>query len=77
MMLPILRWANESVTFFGTGLYGFTYACLNGNARGISKYVSLTAVGAGLFYSIIREKSKKSMNAKNVVLITGCDSGLG
>lgn len=77
MLLPLLRWANESVTFFGAGLCGFTSVLVQRSPRNLIKYVGLSTIGAGLFVSIIRQKTKRAVSPKSVVFITGCDSGLG
>lgn len=76
-MLPILRWTNESITCIGAGIFGLTSVLRNGNLRSVTKYVGFSAIGAGLFLRFIRKPAKKIVNPKQVVLITGCDSGLG
>lgn len=76
-MLSMLRVATEGVTCFGSGVLGLTTVVMKGNIGNISRYVGFTAVSAGIFYTIIRQKSKRAVSNKSVVLITGCDSGLG
>lgn len=67
----------ESASCFGSGVFGLKYILLNGSGMKILKYVTFSTIGAGLVFSLIQRNRQKPINARNVILITGCDSGLG
>ena len=57
--------------------FGFTMILAKGNLLGLARFVGLSAVsGAGMCY-YLRAKEKKPVSHRDVILITGCDSGLG
>lgn len=41
------------------------------------QYAGYTAIGATAIFAAIKFRQKKIVNNKNVIIITGCDSGLG
>lgn len=67
----------ELATCFGSGVLGMGYVLINGNVNKIFKYLTLSSIGAGIMYSLVQRNRKKAVNENNVILITGCDSGLG
>lgn len=65
---------------YGGGLWCLTRnhsGTINDNTIRILKGVAYSAIGTGLLYSTFRRQRKKTVNERNVILITGCDSGLG
>lgn len=76
-MCDIVRLVQETATCFGSGIFGLGYILKNGNGSKISKYLTFSTIGAGIMYAVIQRHRKKSVNEHNVILITGCDSGLG
>lgn len=76
-MACVVRLLCDSITCLGSGVLGFSYILLNGNGTKICQYVTLSTIGAGLVISLIRRNLQRTVNERNVVLITGCDSGLG
>lgn len=41
------------------------------------KYIGLAALAGGGIISLLNHKSTKTVNENDLVVITGCDSGLG
>lgn len=76
-MACIVRLLCESVNCLGSGVLGLGFILLNGNGSKICQYITFSTIGAGLVVSLIRRNRQKTVNERNVVLITGCDSGLG
>lgn len=76
-MASIARLVSEIATCLGTGVLGLSYVLINGNGIKIMKYITFSSIGAGVLYSIIQRNRQKTVNERNVILITGCDSGLG
>lgn len=68
---------HELATCFGSGVLGMGYVLINGNTHNVLKYLTLSSIGAGFMYSLVQRNRKKTVNENNVILITGCDSGLG
>lgn len=76
-MYTVIRLMHELATCFGSGVLGMGYVLFNGNANKIFKYLTFSSIGAGIMYSLVQRNRKKTVNENNVILITGCDSGLG
>lgn len=76
-MSGVIRLVQEVATCFGSGVLGLSYMLIDGNGSKIFKYITLSSIGAGIMYSLIQRHHKKTVNDRNVILITGCDSGLG
>lgn len=76
-MSCLVRLLAETATCFGSGPLGLSYLLFDGNYVKITKYIGFTAVGAAVLYSIVQRKRQKKVDARNMILITGCDSGLG
>lgn len=76
-MSGIFRLVAETATCFGTGFLGLGYILIQGNGGKIAKYVTLSSIGAGIVYTIIQRHRQKAVNEQNLIVITGCDSGLG
>ena len=68
---------NESIFYVGTGIFGLAAVICRGSMKDLIKYVGITTITAGTILLFLREKSMKQVGRKNVVFITGCDSGLG
>lgn len=62
---------------FGAKLSGLSSQLFSANKFQCLRTVGYAATGIGIFYQILRRKSKISVSRNNVALITGCDSGLG
>ncbi|XP_055324349.1 D-beta-hydroxybutyrate dehydrogenase, mitochondrial isoform X2 [Sitodiplosis mosellana] len=76
-MYGVIRLMHEAATCFGSGILGLGYMLINENGSRIFKYFSFSSIGAGIMYFLIQRNRKKTVNERNVILITGCDSGLG
>lgn len=76
-MSGIFRIVAETATCFGTGFLGLGYILIQGNSWKIAKYVTLSTIGAGIVYTIIQRNRQKRVGERNLIVITGCDSGLG
>lgn len=78
-MSSIVRLLHESATCLGSGVLGLGHILMYGNGIKIIKYVSFTSFGIGVVFSIIKRnyQRKQTVNERNLILITGCDSGLG
>lgn len=76
-MSAIFRLVAETATCLGTGFLGLGYILKQGNGGKVFKYVALSSVGAGIVYTIIQRHRQKTVNERNLIVITGCDSGLG
>lgn len=76
-MTSIARLLSETATCLGTGIFGLSYVLIKGNGIKIMKYLTFASAGAGVLYSMIQRNRQKIVNDRNVILITGCDSGLG
>lgn len=76
-MYSIVRLVAETATCFGSGVLGLSYVLVNGSGGKIFKYITFSSIGAGIVYSLIQRNRQKTVNERNVILITGCDSGLG
>lgn len=48
-----------------------------GDLTGFAKFVSFSALGAVTTYYLMNPRQKLPVSANNVVVATGCDSGLG
>lgn len=75
-MTSIARLVSETATCLGTGILGLSYVLIKGNGIKIMKYLTFSSIGAGVLYSLIQRNRQKQVNDK-LILITGCDSGLG
>lgn len=67
----------ETATCLGSGLFGLSYLLYHGNGGKIAKYIAFSSAGAGVVYTLIQRNRQKAVNERNLILITGCDSGLG
>lgn len=76
-MTSIARLVSETATCLGTGILGLSYVLIKGNGIKIMKYLTFSSIGAGVLYSLIQRNRQKTVHERNVILITGCDSGLG
>ncbi|XP_031637542.1 D-beta-hydroxybutyrate dehydrogenase, mitochondrial [Contarinia nasturtii] len=76
-MSSIIRLIYESVICFGSGILGFGYVLLDGNRSKILKYITFSWISAAVLCSLIQRNRQKTLSERNVILITGCDSGLG
>lgn len=76
-MSCVLRLITETVTCLGSGPLGLSYLLCDGNYVKIVKYIGFTAIGASALYFLVQRKRQKKVDARNMILITGCDSGLG
>lgn len=77
IFIEIFNIINESLICLGTGVFGFISVLVNGKTTQYLEYLGLSLVGAGFLIKFLSEKPKATVNYKNVILITGCDSGLG
>jgi hypothetical protein len=68
---------NESIFYVGTGIFGLAAVICRGSMRDMIKYVGITSLTIGSILFLIRERNLKQVGRRNVVFITGCDSGLG
>jgi 3-hydroxybutyrate dehydrogenase len=48
-----------------------------GDIAALAKFLSFSALGGITTYYLMNPREKRSMNNKNVIIATGCDSGLG
>lgn len=48
-----------------------------GDFSSFAKFFSFSAIGGITTYYLMNPREKKSVNSKNLVIATGCDSGLG
>lgn len=76
-MSCLVRLFAETATCFGSGPLGLSYLLFDGNYVKITKYIGFTAIGATALYFAVQRKRQKRVDARNLILITGCDSGLG
>ena len=76
-MAVLIRCLNEAAVCFGSGVFGFTSVLFKSNTRQFVKYVGFSAIGAGIVVGFIKSKPQKKLSDGNLVVITGCDSGLG
>lgn len=76
-MTTIARLLSETATCLGTGVLGLSYVLIKGNGIRIMKYSTFASAGVGILYSMIQRNRQKTVNPRNVIVITGCDSGLG
>lgn len=63
--------------FFGSGFEGVAPKMIIENYKKYLQYAGYTVVGATALLAAIKLRQKKMVNSKNVIIITGCDSGLG
>lgn len=76
--LPLLRECNESWVCVGSGIFGMASVLSSGNVRHIVQYTAYTAAGAGTMLALLtRFRTRRRVDRTNVVVVTGCDSGLG
>lgn len=76
-MANIARLVSEAATCLGSGVFGLSYVLIHGNGMKILKYITFSSIATGVLYSLIQRNRQKTVNERNVILITGCDSGLG
>lgn len=76
-MSYLVRLFVETATCLGSGPLGLSYLLFGGNFVKITKYIGFTTIGAAVLYSVVQRKRQKKVDSRNLILITGCDSGLG
>lgn len=76
-MFGVYQLVAETAICLGTGILGLTYVLTDGNGGKILKYITFSSIGAGILCTILQRKRQKHVDEKNLILITGCDSGLG
>lgn len=76
-MSCLVRLVSEAATCLGSGVLGLGYILCDGSYLKLSKFVGLSTIGAAVLYSTIQRNRQKEVNERNMILITGCDSGLG
>ncbi|XP_021694992.1 D-beta-hydroxybutyrate dehydrogenase, mitochondrial [Aedes aegypti] len=75
----ILSLAVEALFCVGSGAFGAMSILQRGGLSDVLKYVGLTTVAAGSLLLLLenRERRKRTFSERSVVIVTGCDSGLG
>ncbi|XP_065076402.1 D-beta-hydroxybutyrate dehydrogenase, mitochondrial [Ochlerotatus camptorhynchus] len=74
-----LSLATEALFCVGSGVFGVMSILQRGGIGNLVKYVGLTTVTAGTLLLLLenRERRKRTYSERSVVIVTGCDSGLG
>jgi short chain dehydrogenase len=68
---------NESLVYLGTGIFGLFNVTTRGNLQDIMMYAGITTAAATVILCYVNAREQRKIDANKVVLITGCDSGLG
>lgn len=76
-MSALCRIAANSMTCLGSGVFGLTHVLCSGNATNMVKFLSYSGLVAAVLYSTLRKWRTREPNERDMILITGCDSGLG
>lgn len=80
-MLPIIhliRAGNETWVCFGSGFCGMLSVLMTRNLCHIAQYAAYMGAGAGTMLALLnRYRPRRRVDRSHVVVVTGCDSGLG
>lgn len=68
---------NQSLVCIGSGIFGLVSVLLSGSPKNYLRYVGYTTVGAVAIIGVLNRRQKRTVNEEHVVVVTGCDSGLG
>lgn len=68
---------NEIFVCLGSGICGCVAVMLSGSPTQYLQFAGYTAVGIGALLATLNFRQKRHVGPSNVVIITGCDSGLG
>jgi 3-hydroxybutyrate dehydrogenase len=61
----------------GTGIFGLFNVTTRGSLQEIMMYAGITTAAATVILCYVNAREQRKVDASKVVLITGCDSGLG
>jgi protein-S-isoprenylcysteine O-methyltransferase Ste14 len=68
---------NESLVCLGSGVFGVFNMITRGSLPEVLTYAGITTATAALILYYINARELRKVDANKIVLITGCDSGLG
>lgn len=68
---------HESVVCLGTGIFGFTSTLFSGRPNVFYQFLLFSTLGTAAVITFLNFRDFKDVNENNIILISGCDSGLG
>lgn len=63
--------------YAGCGVIGLISVASKGSFANFVEYVGMASIGTGILMTKAYKEQKLTLSKKDVVVVTGCDSGLG
>lgn len=77
MIIKLVQICNESLVCIGSGIFGLVSVLLSGGPKDYVRYVGYTTAGTIALFGILSRRQRRTVDSQHVVVVTGCDSGLG
>lgn len=68
---------NEILVCLGSGVCGCIAVMFSGSPAQYFQFATYTVVGVGTLLATLNFRQKRRVGPSNVIVVTGCDSGLG